>query len=59
MKILVVTDIYFPRVSGVTQIIDQTYSHLLKDKAVSEVIVLCKFQPDQDNSQNIVNGIIV
>ena len=57
MKILVVTDIYFPRVSGVTQIIDQTYSHLLKDKAVSEVTVLCKFQSDQDNSQNIVNGI--
>lgn len=59
MKILVVTDVYYPRVSGVTHIIDQTYSHLLEKGEVDSVDLVCKWQPETTKAVEMINGINV
>jgi glycosyltransferase involved in cell wall biosynthesis len=58
MKILIVTNSYLPKISGVAEIINEFYARLLASQSGLEVRLICAHYKDSPASQNI-NGIQV
>jgi glycosyltransferase involved in cell wall biosynthesis len=56
MKILVISDVFFPKISGYAQVINSVYSKMLKSNFLGKVQLVCSGKQEFGESENI-NGI--
>jgi glycosyltransferase involved in cell wall biosynthesis len=56
MQILVISDVFFPKISGYAQVINSVYSKMLKSNFLDKVQLVCSGKQEFGESENI-NGI--